>query len=191
MPLGSNPAFSQVKAFFGGSDNLSHYYRGGPYVPNIPANYAISTTAAGLALTQFSGADKVTLPPAPYLTDNSAGDSVQSGGGYMQAWAECTLNNNGYAYSNSGSYGSGASFQWLPAGRSASEYQYRTSYDGVNWSAWASLAGNVSIVYVSATTDGFYSDYAETYVYVQLGAQGTALTGVATFSASASASGRG
>ena len=58
MPLGTNPSFSQVRAFFSGPANLSAYVRGGAYVPNIPANAAISTTAAGLALSQFSGADK-------------------------------------------------------------------------------------------------------------------------------------
>jgi len=121
MPLGSNPAFSQVKAFFAGSDNFSHYYRGGPYVPNIPANNAISTTAAGLALTQFSGADKVTLPPTPYLEDAGTSDYVQSAGGYMQAAAWVDIQNNGYVYVGSQNNGGGNAYQWLPAGRSAGE----------------------------------------------------------------------
>jgi len=63
MPLGTLPPFSAVKAFFTGSDVFSDYRRGGPFVPNIPANAAISTTAEGLALTQFTGADKVTVQP--------------------------------------------------------------------------------------------------------------------------------
>lgn len=65
MALGTNPNFSQVRAFFGGSANFKDYYRGGPYVPNIPANNAISTTSAGLRLSQFSGADKE-LPPVGF-----------------------------------------------------------------------------------------------------------------------------
>jgi len=60
MPLGTNPSFKQVRDFFGGTANLSAYVRGGSIVPNIPANSAISTTVAGLKLSQFSGADKTT-----------------------------------------------------------------------------------------------------------------------------------
>jgi len=68
----------------------------------------------------------------------------------------------------------------------------RTSWDnGATWGAWVSLATTQSIIYVSATTDGFYGDYQEATALVQLGAQGTALTAVKTFSGIASATGRG
>lgn len=58
MPLGTNPTLLQIQAFFGGPGNLRAYYRGGPYVPDIPANAAISTDPNSLRQTQFSGADK-------------------------------------------------------------------------------------------------------------------------------------
>lgn len=82
MALGTNPSFSQVKAFFTGSNNLSDYYRGGPYVPNIPANAGISTTAAGLQLSQFSGADKVTALPLSVSANDVV---VQTAAGAPQA----------------------------------------------------------------------------------------------------------
>lgn len=59
MPLGTNPTLLQVQAFFGGPGNLRAYNRGGPYVPDIAANSAISTDPNSLTLRQFSGADKV------------------------------------------------------------------------------------------------------------------------------------
>jgi hypothetical protein len=58
MPLGTNPDFLTIQSFFAGSNSFADYYRGGPYVPNIAANAAISTILDGLALNQFSGADK-------------------------------------------------------------------------------------------------------------------------------------
>ncbi len=83
MALGTNPSFSQVRAFFGGSANLKDYYRGGPYVPNIPANNAISTTAAGLRLTQFTGADKQSnftwsVSPNMFRVNNSTAWTTQA-----------------------------------------------------------------------------------------------------------------
>lgn len=81
-------------------------------------------------------------------------------------------------------------YTWLPSGRSASEYQYRTSSDGVTWSAWASIPtiAYIATAYANAYGGAGVSDSVT--VYVQLGAQGTALTGVAAFDASAYAVGR-
>lgn len=53
-------SMSKIKAVFGGTGRMSEYYRGGPRVPNIAANNAISTTAAGLRMSQFEGATDVT-----------------------------------------------------------------------------------------------------------------------------------
>lgn len=51
----SNPAtFASIKAEFGGSNNFKDYYRGGPYVA-ASAAAGISTTAAGLRMSQFNG----------------------------------------------------------------------------------------------------------------------------------------
>lgn len=75
MALGTNPPFSTVRSFFGGPANLGAYTRGGGVVPNIPANNAISTTAAGLRLSQFSGADK-----QANATLSAAGGSMSASG---------------------------------------------------------------------------------------------------------------
>ncbi|WJJ55134.1 hypothetical protein [Xanthomonas phage RTH11] len=116
MALGTNPSFSQIRAFFGGSNNFKDYYRGGPYVPNIPANNAIPTSPAGMSMRQFSGADKnvsgplsVTAPDVFNQVNNgtASGSSVASAsggaGGYTYTWA----NNSGATMSTNGA---GATF---------------------------------------------------------------------------------
>ncbi len=61
MATVSNPAtMSSVAVVFGGPGNLAAYVRGGTYVP-IGASSTISTTVAGLRLSQFNG---VTNSPA-------------------------------------------------------------------------------------------------------------------------------
>lgn len=104
MPLGTLPPFSAVKAFFAGSDVFSDYRRGGPYVPNIPANAAISTVADGLALSQFSGADKST-PPSISATPNprSASAGGRSGGGTISSSVTLTCSGGNGSYSVSSS----------------------------------------------------------------------------------------
>lgn len=83
MPLGTNPTFLQVQAFFGGGNAFSQYYRGGPFVPNIPANNAISPTPEGLSLRQFSGADKQaafnwSVSPNSFRVNNSTAWTTQA-----------------------------------------------------------------------------------------------------------------
>ena len=69
----SNPAtFSSVRAEFGGSTKFSDYYRGGPYVP-LNAAAGISTTAVGLALSQFNGVSK------PSATLSATANSISGG----------------------------------------------------------------------------------------------------------------
>lgn len=79
MPLGSNPTFIQIRDFFGGSNSFRDYYRGGPFVPNIPANAGISTTIEGLRQTQFSGADKVGRAPTSLSAASGTVNSTNSG----------------------------------------------------------------------------------------------------------------
>lgn len=79
MPVPSFPiALSHIVAEFGhdGTPQLSDYYRGGPRVPNNAFNAAISTSPAGLALSQFYGA-RATVP-------HSVG---KSGDAYGDCWA--------------------------------------------------------------------------------------------------------
>lgn len=175
MAVSANPTLTQVKTEFGGPDNLTAYVRGGAYVPDTPANAAIATTAANLKLSQFANAVKTSLPPTPYLADVNSSDAWRTGGA-GSATVTMTLkttgslqvveSGNGYTYD---------AYQWLPSGRTASEYQFRTSYDNVNWSSWATISANYDVLYVNASTDGFYSDYQSTTVYLQLGAGGTVL----------------
>lgn len=56
MAVTAPVSLSGIVAEFGGPGNLAAYIRGGGYVPNIPANAAISTTVEGLAMSQFEGA---------------------------------------------------------------------------------------------------------------------------------------
>lgn len=99
MALGTNPKFSQVKAFFNGPNDLSAYVRGGPYVPNIPANAAISTTAAGLKLSQFSGADN----PPPYTPITSVTFTGNATFGWNQT-STITASSNGSSASKTYSW---------------------------------------------------------------------------------------
>lgn len=187
MALGNNPAFSQVRAFFAGPANLAAYVRGGAYVPNIGANAAISTTVAGLRLSQFSGADKVTLPPAPYITDMSVYATHFDAG---EARAEVFIRSNGTMVSRENNGAFFTLFTWLPAGRSASEYQFRV-HDGLNWAGWITVTGDITVAGTSAYSDGFYSDSAYFTGEVQLGAQGTPLTAAVGIQLQADAIGRG
>jgi hypothetical protein len=59
MAVGSPVSFSGVRSEFGaGSSALSSYVRGGGYVANHENNAAISSSASGLALSQFLNTDK-------------------------------------------------------------------------------------------------------------------------------------
>lgn len=188
MPLGNRPSFSQVKAFFAGSNNLKDYYRGGPYVPNIAANNAISTTAAGLRLSQFSGADKVTAPPVPTVSDRTASDYRDSAG---SASAAVMFRPNGQVWTEHENQGNYQEYTWLPAGRSASEYQIRTRSTGSSvWGSWLSLSVARSGAATSTSGDGFYDNYSEMTNDVQLGAGGVALTAVFICEARAQVRGR-
>lgn len=78
MPVTSPVSLSKIVAEFGGNGQLASYYRGGPYVPNIPANNAISTTANGLMMSQFEGATNaaLTVTASPSVIDVNAGSGI-------------------------------------------------------------------------------------------------------------------
>lgn len=56
MAVTAPVSLSKIKTEFSGPNTFSSYTRGGTYVPNIAANSAISTTVAGLAMSQFLNA---------------------------------------------------------------------------------------------------------------------------------------
>lgn len=53
---GSGFSFQDVVNVFGGDGYFSNYYRGGPFVPNIPQNYGVPDNPNGMELAQFANA---------------------------------------------------------------------------------------------------------------------------------------
>jgi len=83
MPLPASPpiSFSQVRTEFtsiGTNANMSAYRRGGGIVPDTSTNASISTTSAGLALSQFYNASYVSVinHTVSKSGDASGGDST-------------------------------------------------------------------------------------------------------------------
>lgn len=65
MAVTAPVSLSKIKTEFSGPDTFSSYVRSGSYVPSYPVNSGISTTVAGLAISQFLGASDtppVSLP---------------------------------------------------------------------------------------------------------------------------------
>lgn len=59
LPSSGSLAFTQIQSEFasrGSSNSFNAYYRGGSIVPNTSGTANISTTASGLAMSQFYGA---------------------------------------------------------------------------------------------------------------------------------------
>lgn len=78
MAVTAPVSLQKIVAEFGGPANLSAYTRGGTYVPNSPTNAAISTTVAGLAISQFLGAAAFT-PYTDVFTSGSATITAPAG----------------------------------------------------------------------------------------------------------------
>lgn len=109
MALPTSPPISlnQIKAEFGatGTRSLTEFYRGGAFVPNIPANSSVPTSGA-ISLLDFLGAtnyvpldgnrspitgtQNLTTPPfPPSVTVTAAGTAGATGGtgSYTYAWS--------------------------------------------------------------------------------------------------------
>lgn len=78
MTVTAPVSLSKVKTEFGGPNNLAAYVRGGAYVPDTPANAAISTTAAGLKLSQFVNASAAPAFTPVTRTYNTVGSAVET-----------------------------------------------------------------------------------------------------------------
>lgn len=78
MAVTAPVSLSKIKTEFSGPNNFSAYTRGGTYVGNSPANAAISTTVAGLAMSQFLGAAAFS-PFRDVYTSGSATITAPSG----------------------------------------------------------------------------------------------------------------
>lgn len=183
---------SNIRGVFGGNGRASEYLRDGALVPTNSSTGNISTQRAGWRFSQFNGADKSTLPPVPTLQSISAYDDIYVNNGGGSADANITLRNDGIVYVYQANAGAYDAYRWLPSGRSAGEYQVRVSHrDQNNFGAWESLANSVGICNATAWSDGFYSGYDQLTTFVQIGANGVALTEIVQFDCSASANGRG
>ena len=124
MAVTSPASLSKIIAEFGGPNNLAAYVRGGAYVPNTSANSAISTTASGLAISQFVGASKDN-PATVNLIDLFVSDSRPQGAA-ITAYAECQLQNNGQIWTSNSQFPSQLRGSWLTGG-SASDYEIYAS----------------------------------------------------------------
>ena len=122
MTVTAPVSLTKIKTEFGGPDNLAAYTRGGTYVPNISANNAISTTAAGLAISQFLNAVNV----AVNITDVSALNYSLNGVGGT-ATATYRLGSNGQARStNNSGVLTDISGEWLVTGTASDFEVYAT-----------------------------------------------------------------
>lgn len=136
MAITSPASMSKIVAEFGGPGNLKAYYRGGPRVPNIPANAAISTDPNLLAISQFVGATAAS-PPAVAMPDTYNYGQAQVG----SAEASISINSDG-SWSNSALDGG----PWLTAGVAADVEVYAAngSTSNATWigtfNTWVSLA---------------------------------------------------
>lgn len=97
------PSLSSVVSVFGGDGFMSHYYRGGPYVPNISQNAAISTSASTLALSQFAGATNyvpvsVVVSPSTISKTNTGTTSTGPSGQSNTVTATASNGTGSYTY---------------------------------------------------------------------------------------------
>lgn len=101
------PSMRSVISVFGGPGNLTAYYRGGAYVPNIPQNANIATSASSLRLSQFAGATNY-VPVSASASPNSVSGTlaVTSAGSFTVSTSSPSV--------ATGSNGTGSyTFSWI------------------------------------------------------------------------------
>lgn len=135
MALPTSPPISlnQIKTEFGatGSRSLTEFYRGGSYVPNIPANSGVPTSGS-ISLLDFLGASNLVMPtwgPGIVRTASTAPASAaatvtlySSTGGTIPAW-NGTIRAGGVPLG--GMTTEGLNTEWLPEGMDSSEFRVR------------------------------------------------------------------
>lgn len=146
-------SMSKIKTVFGGTGRMSEYYRGGPLVPNIPANSAISTTASGLRLSQFLNASdfvamSVSANDIFYIANPGATEAVRT--------STATVSNAPGAVTYSWTLVSGVSL--LSSGANSATATFRTQNQG-EWNA----------VYRVTVTSGGQTATHDITVTLQLG----------------------
>lgn len=94
MPVTSPVQLTKIKTEFQGGNNFSGYVRNGSYVPTNGTTGSISTTVAGLAMSQFLNAQK-SSPPSISPSPNPASGYTQGGQFNMPCGRVVNLNPSG------------------------------------------------------------------------------------------------
>lgn len=121
-------SLSKIREKFGGTGPLSDYRRGGGLVPDIPANANISTTAAGLSIAQFLGADVSAGSTATFPTSIVIRSRTDNGTG-LECRAEARFNADGNAYRYTNQNGLQTIGAWLLTGV-ASDFEIYCTHAG-------------------------------------------------------------
>lgn len=160
----TNIDLSDLQTEFGGSSpiNLTEYYRGGTYVPNITANAAVPTSGA-ISLSQFAGAtneanaqelldsfwtNRATL----FKIGTEVTGSTYPGTGpyyntnpqnryYTDIYTDCSYSNSGLT-----TYSPYTTAVLMACGSSANIYGFSANVSGTNY--WSSTWGETSIMLV-------------------------------------------
>lgn len=143
LPGSGTLTWDQIRFEFGGGYPIyiSDYYRGGPRVPNIPANAGVPTSGL-IAASHFYGASAATvfLTNASQMDNKFAPNNALAGLGFSGSIVR------GRQGTPSSSYNT--KYTWLLAG-SASDYQVYASHAigtapaGAALNTWHTLGGNV------------------------------------------------
>lgn len=144
---------------FGGSGVLSSYRRGGGLVPDIPANAAISTTAAGLTLGSFIGADTMTEGTVQFASTVIARSRVANGG--QECRAEVRFNADGNVVSYRNQNGLTTLWVWLLSGSNTEFQIYCSKGPGIaltvgTLDTWLDMTSNLTWRLATSANDRDY-----------------------------------
>lgn len=125
MALPSSPPISlnQIKTEFGatGSRSLTQFYRGGAFVPNIPANSGVPTSGS-ISLLDFLGASNLVMPTwGPGIVRSFTVAPATASATVSLSTLNGTINASGFGTVTS----EGLNTSWLPAGMDSSEFRVR------------------------------------------------------------------
>lgn len=147
MALPTSPPISlnQIKAEFGatGTRSLTEFYRGGPFVPNIPANSNIPTSGT-ISLLDFLGA---MAAPAVTWEPRFAFD-MQPEGSFFDAFAQIEIGSDRKVRSHTSSQGATTLFTWSNDSTPVSEFSVRAvrssgvTPSGPSLNTWHSLSSS-------------------------------------------------
>lgn len=114
--VSQSPTLRELQAVFGGNGYLRYYYRGGPYVPNVGQNGAVSTDPGSVRLSQFRGATNYVSLSASASSPSSFGSQK---GTYTIGTSTCNISGGNGSVSYSLSFLSGTNFANTVSGNQA------------------------------------------------------------------------